>query len=363
MKFPNRSLISQMPLLRITQNHRSALLILVLMPLLIVLNGCEDQTIGPPLVAPMGDERVAVLCEGNFMWGNAKLDIISTDTAGTRIWNNAYESVNNKPVGDVLQSGIVAGNNLFLSVNNSGKVLGLDPKSLKQTKSNTGLKSPRNLLLVGDKLWVSDLYANKISVLDTANLKTVKEIAMPGWTETMVWWGGYVAVAAYKGEVLLVDPSTHVVAQTLQVDSGALHLAVDAAMQLWVGCSHNGKASLTAFAMGQINTIQVSRWEMKGDVGSIQTSRNGGTLFVSRSNKIWSFKADAQSEANMSVLLDPAFKQLYGYCYDPIANVLYCADAKDYVSNGSVLRYPLDNPSKKVLLSTGVNPSGFVRLP
>lgn len=334
-----------------------------LIPMALVIHGCEDQVIGPPLVAPMGDERVAVLCEGNFMWGNAKLDVISTDTAGTRIWNNAYESVNNKPLGDVLQNGIVAGDNLFLSVNNSGKVLGLDPKSLKQTKSNTGLKSPRNLLLVGDKLWVSDLYANKISVLDTANLKTVKEIAMPGWTESMVWWGGYVAVAAYKGEVLLVDPSTNAVAQTLQVDSGALHLAVDAAMQLWVGCSYNGKASLTAFAMGQINTIQVSRWEMKGDVGSIQTSRNGGTLFVSRSNKIWSFKADAQSEANMSVLLDPAFTQLYGYYYDPIANVLYCADAKDYVSNGSVLRYPLDNPSKKVLLSTGVNPSGFVRLP
>lgn len=334
-----------------------------LIPVVLVIHGCEDQVIGPPLVAPMGDERVAVLCEGNFMWGNAKLDIVTTDTTGTRIWNNAYESVNNKPIGDVLQSGLVAGDNLFLSVNNSGKVLGLDPQSLKQTKSNTTLKSPRNLLLVGDKLWVTDLYANKISVLDTANLKTVKEIAAPGWTESMVWWGGYVAVAAYKGEVLLVDPATQTVAQTLQVDSGALHLAVDAAMQLWVGCSYNGKASLTAFAMGQVKVIQVARWDMTGDLGNIQTSRNGGTLFVSRSNKIWSFKADAQSEANMSVLLDPVFAQLYGYYYDAVANVLYCADAKDYVSNGVVLRYPLDNPSKKTVLSTGVNPSGFVRLP
>lgn len=361
MKLSIKHSLNAMANMRLKPSAKTVLMCLI--PAVLVIHGCEDPVIGPPLVAPMGDERVAVLCEGNFMWGNAKLDIVTTDTTGTRIWNNAYESVNNKPIGDVLQSGLVAGDNLFLSVNNSGKVLGLDPKSLKQTKSNTTLKSPRNLLLVGDKLWVTDLYANKISVLDTANLKTVKEIAVPGWTESMVWWGGYVAVAAYKGEVLLVDPATQTVVQTLQVDSGALHLAVDAAMQLWVGCSYNGKASLTAFALGQVKVIQVARWDMKGDLGSIQTSRNGGTLFVSRSNKIWSFKADAQSEANMSVLLDPAFAQLYGYYYDAVANVLYCADAKDYVSNGVVLRYPLDNPSKKTVLSTGVNPSGFVRLP
>jgi hypothetical protein len=42
---------------------------------------------------------------------------------------------------------------------------------------------------------------------------------------------------------------------------------------------------------------------------------------------------------------------------------MYFADAKDYVSNGTVLRVPLDDPSKKIVLNTGVNPSGFVRLP
>ncbi|MEN9318581.1 MAG: hypothetical protein RL712_1151 [Bacteroidota bacterium] len=81
--------------------------ICLLFPTLLLLQSCEDQVIGPPLVAPLGDERVAVLCEGNFMWGNAKLDVISTDTGGTWIWNNAFESVNSKPIGDVLQSGLV----------------------------------------------------------------------------------------------------------------------------------------------------------------------------------------------------------------------------------------------------------------
>lgn len=331
--------------------------------LMFLLNSCEDPVIGPPPVAPNGGERVAVLCEGNFMWGNAKLDVISNDSSGAKIWNNAFEAVNKKPIGDVLQSALVAGNNLFLAVNNSGKVLAIDPISLKQTKSNTTLKSPRNLLMVGDRLWVSDLYANKISILDTSNLKTVKEIAMPGWTEDMVSWGNYVAVAAYRGEVLLLNASTQAVERTLKVDSGALHLAVDAASQLWVGCSANGKASLSAFALGQIDIVEVVQWKMQGDLGSIQLSRNGGTLFVSRRNKIWSFNADAQSEANMLVLIDPKVTQLYGYYFDALANVFYFADAKDYVSNGVVVRYPMDDPLKKSVHATGVNPSGFVRLP
>lgn len=335
----------------------------LLLPTLMFLQSCEDQVIGPPLVAPLGDERVAILCEGNFQWGNAKLDVISTDSAGTTIWNNAFESVNGKPIGDVLQSGLVAGNNLFLSVNNSGKVLAVDPKTFKQTKSNLTLKSPRNLLLVNGQLWVSDLYANKISVLDTATLKTMKEISVSSWTENMVLWGDRVAVAAYKGEVLLINPSNYTVDRSLAVDSGALYLAVDASNQLWVGCSLNDKASLTAFSVGQIDIMEVAKWSMTGDVGSIQTSRNKAALFVSRKNKVYYFNADAQSEANMSVLYDPQLKQLYGYYYDVLSNVMYFADAKDYVSNGTVLRVPLDDPSKKIVLNTGVNPSGFVRLP
>jgi len=131
MKLSVKHSLNAMANMRLKPSAKTVLMCLI--PLVLVIQSCEDQVIGPPLVAPMGDERVAVLCEGNFMWGNAKLDIVTTDTTGTRIWNNAYESVNNKPIGDVLQSGLVAGDNLFLSVNNSGKVLGLDPKSLKQT--------------------------------------------------------------------------------------------------------------------------------------------------------------------------------------------------------------------------------------
>ncbi len=60
--------------LQFSKNHAvKAWLCCLFLPSLLLLQSCEDQIIGPPLVGPLGDERVAVLCEGNFMWGNAKL--------------------------------------------------------------------------------------------------------------------------------------------------------------------------------------------------------------------------------------------------------------------------------------------------
>ena len=150
--------------------------------LVLAFAGCADDIIDPDKDKkdlPKGGERVAVLCEGNFMWANARLDLIQTDTGMSQLLSNVYEKANNKPIGDVLQSGLVAGNNLFLSINNSGKVLGLDPYTFKQKKMNAKLKSPRCLMMVGGDLWVSDLYANRISVLDTQDLHLKRVFCLP----------------------------------------------------------------------------------------------------------------------------------------------------------------------------------------
>jgi len=220
-------------------------LIACLLLLALSFQSCTDDNIVPDKKEiPNTGERVAVLCEGNFMWANARLDLMQTDSGKTQMVSSVYEKANNKPIGDVLQSGLVAGNNLFLSINNSGKVLGLDLKSFKQKKMNAKLKSPRCLMMVGGDLWVSDLYANRISVLDTVDLHLKREIVVPGWTEQMVRWGDEVAVACYSGKILVYDYLSGGYKRSLDVDSGSLYLAVDGMNQLWVGGSVGSKSGV-----------------------------------------------------------------------------------------------------------------------
>jgi len=330
--------------------------------LMLVFQGCAEDPIVPNKKdIPSSGERVGVLCEGNFMWSNARLDLLQTDSGKTQLVTNVYEKANAKPIGDVLQSALVSGNNLFLSINNSGKVLGVDPFNFKQKKMNAKLKSPRCLMMVGGDLWVSDLYGNKISVLDTLDLHVKREIVVPGWTEQMVRWGDEVAVACYTGKVLVYDYLSGAYKRSLDVDSGALYLAVDGGSRLWVVSSVGSKGGVAAFTASA--SAPAARWTSNAPLGNIYPSTDGNSLYISSQNKIWSFPSSASSNTDMQPLFNPAVKQLYGFFFNPVNQVFYLADAKDYVSNGDVIRYPLLNPSQQSKLSTGVNPSGFVVLP
>ena len=330
--------------------------------LILGVQGCADKPIEPGnKEIPGGGERVAVLCEGNFMWSNARMDLLQTDSGKSQLVANVYEKANAKPLGDVLQSGLVAGNNLFLSINNSGKVLGVDPVTFKQRKMNAKLMSPRCLMMVGSDLWVSDLYAKKISVLDTLDLHLKRELMVPGWTEQMVRWGDEVAVACYTGKVLVYDFFTGGYKRSLNVDSGALYLAVDGSKRLWVVSSVGEKGGVAAFLAS--DSAPKARWTTPYPLGNIYASASGNDLYLSVQNNIWTFPATATTATEMKTLINPAVKQLYGFYFHPASRIFYIADAKDYVSNGEVIRWPLQNPDQKSRFSTGVNPSGFVVLP
>jgi hypothetical protein len=60
-----------------------------------------------------------IINEGNFRWGNGSLSFYSYDSS--RIYNSVFESVNNRPLGDVPFSLAESENSLFIVVNNSAK--------------------------------------------------------------------------------------------------------------------------------------------------------------------------------------------------------------------------------------------------
>ena len=59
MKLSVKHSLNAMANMRLKPSAKTVLMCLI--PLVLVIQSCEDQVIGPPLVAPMGDERVAVL--------------------------------------------------------------------------------------------------------------------------------------------------------------------------------------------------------------------------------------------------------------------------------------------------------------
>ena len=93
--------------------------------------------------------------EGNYNSPNAGLDITSYDLNSTQ--SGIYKSVNNENLGAVLQSIAFWGNNAFLVLNQSNKIVIADRNTLKKTTEVTAnLASPRYIAFSGSQYFVTN---------------------------------------------------------------------------------------------------------------------------------------------------------------------------------------------------------------
>jgi len=306
--------------------------------------------------------RVGILCEGNYMWGNARFDVYSVDS--NKLYPNVFESENKKPIGDVLQSGYFDGSSIWLTVNNSGKILKLNSNTYKQINSRGSLRSPRYLLPAGKYIFCSDIQANAISVLDSTSLQTIKEIGVYpkqtssrfGWTEQMILWQNKVTVACYDGKILMIHPLN---LDTTQIasDSGSQNMVVDGYNRLWILASVNGVSSLSCFGENLKLEKKIS-FPKNYSLSRLAISPEKDQLYFIGQNQVHSLSIESTVYSDRITVFDKA-KNCYGIGIDPRNGWLYVADAQDYVSNGTV--YVVNRNGKIInTLTTGVIPADFI---
>lgn len=308
--------------------------------------------------------RVAVLCEGNYLWSNAQLDLYDPDS--NSLWSNAFEEINKRPIGDVLQSGIVYGNTLWLVVNNSGILIGLDPKSLKvKHQINVG-KSPRFACGFSGKLYVSDLENNAVTVVDTQTLATrtlrVLDNAMgtrSGWTEQITVYQNLIVSAVYDGYLWIYNPandSTHVI----PTSKGSQYLAVDAQQRLWVGASDADSSSLTCLN-ADFKVVERVVFPPKNNISRMCLSKSKDSLWLLVSGNLECCDLrDPQKKVFVPVV---PYTSGYGLDVNPQNGDIYITDAYDYIRKGRVVILNAGADSIKQSFFSGIIPSGFVFLP
>ena len=132
------------------------------------------------------EHGVLVLCEGNFGWGEGQLHVLDTNTG--RLRTNVFEFVNGIKLGNVVQSATQLPNDWLVVVNNSEKVLLLEKSTYRYLTTSSALTSPRYCVFdsLQNLIYVSDLYANGVHILQYPTLNKVGFIATKGWTEKLV---------------------------------------------------------------------------------------------------------------------------------------------------------------------------------
>ena len=311
-----------------------------------------------------------VLCEGNYMYGNASLSYY--DPASKTIQNEVFARSNAFPLGDVAQSMTVYDGLCWVVVNNSGVIFAIDPSTFREVRRITGLTSPRYIHFIGPhKAYVTQIWDPRIFIVDPAacTITGYVETGMDfetGSTEMMVQIGKYVYVNcwSYQNRILKIDTETDSVVDELIVGIQPSALVKDCNGKLWVITDGGYEGSPYGYERASLSRIDAAGFaidktyyfELGKTPRALTVSGDGSRLYWINGGV---FAMDVSSGELPSQPLIPAQNSLfYSLTVDPLTGEIYVGDAIDYTQNGVVTRYGRDG-SLLDTFSVGINPGNF----
>ena len=333
--------------------------------LLLLFFSCKKKEVGPQCpsckeVVEVKTKEVLIACEGNFGWGNASIS--KYDPIEKNVTNAVFSSVNGYSLGDVAQSMELINGDLYVVVNNSGKIEVLDTATDAVKQTISGLTSPRYIEPVSlSKAYISDLYANKVSILDLSTHQVTGTINTGGWTENMVLFNDKVYITRPDSNfVLIADPTTDQITDTLVLSTGPNSLVVDKNNHLWVLCDGGINKSLPALYEIDPNDNSILKSLLFSDInnspGKLIINSQKGQLFYLNGN-MYSLSID-ETTLPQTPKIEVSGVNFYGLGIDPNNNNIYLTDPKDYIQKGLVYRY--DSLSSLLdTFSTGIIPQAF----
>lgn len=313
------------------------------------------------------ENGVFIANEGNFMYGNSSLSFYHPETK--KVTNHLFSARNNAPLGDVVQSLARKGNSLFIVVNNSGKIVVADARTVEFKGIITGLTSPRYVHFVSEgKAYISDLYSGHITVFNPETFEITGKIELEGYnSEQMVQLGKYVYASHWvNGEhLLIIDAETDEWVDAIKVPAQPKDLEVDKNGKIWVLCGgsyenidvEENPSALVRLDPKTRTIEQIYRFAEGMYSSGLEINATGDTLFF-LNNGVFKMAVDSRKLPD-SAFISEGDKLFYHLAVNPANNEIYIADAIDYTQDAVVYRYA-PNGVLKDSFKVGINPSDFL---
>lgn len=298
-----------------------------------------------------------IICEGLFGNANSRIDYYNNETE--TLETNVFFKANNRLLGDVAQSAIEFNNELYVVVNNSGKIERINKTNFKSISIVQNLLSPRIILPLSNKLYVSDLYANKIHIISYPSLNYTGSIPLNGWVEEMLELENYVYSSNNdRPYIYIINKSSDLLVDSIYTSEATGSIVLDANNKIW---------ALTGITGGSVSLLKVNPFS-KTVEATYSTSANGAMklrcnkakdkLYFLSGSKVYQMGIN---EASPSIFLDQPNANWYGLKEDPITGNIWICNAKSYVENGEIQVY---TPSGQLLktIETGIIPNDIVFL-
>ncbi|MGN6566940.1 MAG: YncE family protein [Flavipsychrobacter sp.] len=320
----------------------------------------------------MGTGNVYVVCEGSL--GNGDGTLYAYNPKLDSAYGDKYYAVNKQPLGDVFQSMQRIGDNLFLCVNNSDKVMVVDASSL-QLKGIINIPKPRYILKISStKAYVSTLFSNKVYIINPQSLQVTGVIAMPYQnTEGMILYNNKAFICTWDtaaNHLYAVDVATDKVTDSILLAGYApQEIMMDREYKLWVlsGNMPKSKACVFnridpdndkliksyAFAI-QADPVRPVMNRSNDSIYFIEADFNGGTQY----NGIFRMSIYDAALPTVPFIAAKRYQYFWALGIDPATGYIYVGDPKGFIQKGTVSVYKSD-ASLVSQFNVGIGPGHF----
>lgn len=306
------------------------------------------------------ENGILVLHEGNFGAGNASVSFVSNDLSQAQ--NGIFKSVNEVDNwGDTAQSITFNGDLGYIVVNNSQKIEVVNRYTFESVATIGGpdkadFSNPRNMVIVNGKGYVtnwgdgSNPSDDFVAVINLENNTMESPISVAEGPEKIVATANTIYVAHQGGFsqnniISVIDATNNEVTTTITVADRPNSLQLDASGNLWA-LSGGNPAWTGNETAGQLDRISIADNSIAETLTFAETehpgalSADGGNLYYYLSGSVFKMGMSDTALPQTAALTGLSF-------YDMTVNEgrLYGVDAKDFVSNGSLEVYDLDNNS------------------
>jgi DNA-binding beta-propeller fold protein YncE len=321
--------------------------------IVILIFGCKRDRIPLPQLkhAMLAPQKAFVVCEGNYGWGNGGVSAISLKDES--VIEDNFKYINNRNLGDVVQSITLVNDKYFIVVNNSNKIEVIDTSSFKSVKTITGFTSPRYVLPLDEKFGlVSDLYANKLYKIDLINFSIIQEIAFNGWSEKMLKVNDKIFVCnIYSSKLYVLNESTLNITDSIEVGTFANSMILDKNKKLWIlskGNNSEQKAGkLYRYNPENLNKEFELTFSLAAEPKSLCTNITKDSLWFIHKN-VFGMAINNLQLPTTPIVTATGTQLFNGLGIEPNNSNIWISDAKDYQHKGQVFKYN----AKAVLLKT-----------
>jgi YVTN family beta-propeller protein len=338
------------------------------MILTIFLSSCKKENNNPNKVS-QGEKLVYITNEGAFQHDNGSISILEPDSS--RITNYVFESANGRSTGDVVQSMGLANSKGYIVVNNNNLIKIVNLSTFKEI-AELNIIYPRYFLEIDTtKAYItSGSMQGWVQIINLQTNKISDSIKVGNGPENLVKSGNYVYVANSGGwttdsTVSVIDAISDKVMKTIYVGEDPIALVVDNNSDVWVICAGYYNA---AYLRGESKIVKISQSSL-----TVENSFVEGKAFDNYESTLLAISSDKKTiyyqdslgifaypinDTNLPV--NPIISsniQFSGLNVDPSNGDIYCLDAGNYSSGGTVNIYDKNGIFKKSY-TAGIGTSG-----